>query len=143
MDFDKLTATSEWITKCKSSTDLSILLRVSMKYADRNEKRHTKHQLIELYKVCHDMACLLKNKMTAKWSCQKIGFLYFDISRFNDSLYYHKKNLSICQETGDFEGKGASYGNIGNVYYSLGHYEKAMEYYRKRLSIILPKKQEN
>ena len=50
-------------------------------------------------------------------------------------MEYPKKDLSICQKTGDFAGEGKSYGNIGNVYASLGQYEKAMEYHKKNLSV--------
>ena len=71
MDLDKLTASSEWITKCESSIDLSIILNVSLKYAESNEKTHTKYQLIELYKVCHEMACFLKTNMNTKWYATK------------------------------------------------------------------------
>ena len=91
--------------------------------------------MIELYKVCHGMACLLKNKATASWVCNKIGLLYVRIQRLNRAIYYLNKHISMCKETGDLASEESSYGNIGNVYHSLGQYEKAIEYFKKALTI--------
>ena len=64
-----------------------------------------------------------------------IGIVYLSLGQYEKAMEYHKKDLSICQQTGDLAGEGKSYGNIGNVYFSLGQYEKAMEYHKKYLSI--------
>ena len=135
MDFEKRTATSEWLSKSESSTDLSIILRVSMKYADCNNEKHTKHQLIELYKVCYEMASLLKDHVTEKTVCHKLGFLCHNNSRLTDALDYHMKHLRLSKESGDITGEGKAYGNIGIVYERLGQYEKALEYYMNCLRI--------
>ena len=67
IDFEtERTATSQWLSESESFTDLSIILRVSMKYADCNNEKHTKHQMIELYKVCYDMASSSKDHVTEK-----------------------------------------------------------------------------
>ena len=80
MDSEKRTATSEWLSKSESSTDLSIILRVSLIYAICNEEKHTKHQLIELYKVCYEMASLLKDHVAKKAVYSELGKLSLDIS---------------------------------------------------------------
>ena len=132
---DKLTAISEWFKKYESSFDLSIILSVSIEYALSNEKKHTKLQLIKLYKVCHEIASLLRDKIIAKEICNSIGCLYCDISRFNDAVDYYTKALSICQETGDLVEEGWFYWKIGHMYQLLRQYEKAMEYHKKGLRI--------
>ena len=132
---DKLTAISEWFKQYESSFDLSIILRVSIEYALSNEKKHTKRQLIELYKVCHEIASLLRHTIIAKEICNSIGCLYCGISRFNDAVDYYMKALSICQETGDLVEEGWFYWKIGHMYQLLRQYEKAMEYHKKGLRI--------
>ena len=107
-----------------------------MAYAASNQKKHTKYQLIELYKACHEMASSASRyKMVAKIACLKIGLLYYDIARFHEALNYHEKHLRICRETGNLAEEGRAYCSIGCVYHSLGQYQKAMEYHEKYLRI--------
>ena len=78
----------------------------------------------------------MKDHVTEKVVCNRLGFLCYTMSRLNDPLDYPMKQLRICKETGDLTGEGAAYGNIGVAYQLLGQNQKAMEYFMKCLRIF-------
>jgi tetratricopeptide (TPR) repeat protein len=85
-----------------------------------------------------------------------IGVALYSLSRYDEALEYHKKNLEIAQQTGkidqsqlsiskhancsffsagDKSGEGTAYCNIGEAVRRLSRYDEAIAYQKKYLEI--------
>jgi tetratricopeptide (TPR) repeat protein/DNA-binding Xre family transcriptional regulator len=64
-----------------------------------------------------------------------LGNAYCSLSKYDQAIKCHKKDLEIVQEINDLNGESTALGNLGADYQILGLYSQAISYYRQQLKI--------
>ena len=64
-----------------------------------------------------------------------LGHAYCSLGKFQETIEYHTKHLSIAREVGARAGEGGAYANLGIAYYCQGKFQEAIECHNKDLSI--------
>jgi len=63
------------------------------------------------------------------------GVLYSDWNKYEESLMYYKKSLSVCCTQGDTRSEARLYNNIGNLFWQQSQLDSALSYYLKSLEL--------
>jgi signal transduction histidine kinase len=64
-----------------------------------------------------------------------IGFMFWEVSRFDSALSYFYKSLLLKENHDDIDSYATTLNNIGTVYYHYALYDKALEYFVKSIEI--------
>lgn len=66
---------------------------------------------------------------------QSLAQTYRKLSEFKKALIYYEKNLKLCEELGDINGRAETFKGIGLVYFDWKRYDRSIEYYEKALDL--------
>lgn len=72
-----------------------------------------------------------------------LGLCYSRLNNFNRAAECHKKALSLVEEAGDKNLKGAVCLNLGNAYHDVGNSKEALKFHLKSLAIAKEKGEKN
>ncbi|ELR72386.1 hypothetical protein C900_01668 [Fulvivirga imtechensis AK7] len=66
-----------------------------------------------------------------KYVTNNLGLLFYNLDRYDSSLYYHMESLRLREIEGDLEEIAVSYNNIALVYYKTHFYKDAIVFFNK------------